>query len=56
MYACGDGIERIIEMIYTKNGKKLEIPLIEMKHPSYWAIGDAKYKESFKEKILKLKF
>lgn len=51
---CGDGIKKIIEMIYMKNGKKIDIPLIEMKHPSYWAIGDDKYIEIFKEKILEI--
>lgn len=51
---CGDGIKRIIEMIYMKNEKILNIPLIEMKHPSYWSIGDKKYKEIFKEKLLRI--
>ena len=50
---CGDGIKRIIEMIYTKNNKICNIPLIEVKHPSYWSIRDEKYKELFKQELLK---
>lgn len=50
---CGGGIKRIIEMIYTKNNKICNIPLIEVKHPSYWSIGDKEYKDLFKKDLLR---
>ena len=48
---CGEGIKRIIEMIYMKNDIICNIPLIDMKHPAYWRMGDEEYKENLKKQL-----
>lgn len=51
---CGRGIKRIIEMIYTKNNKICNLPLIEMEHPSYFGIKEKKNEEVFKNRLYEI--